>query len=87
MLYYLYENTNTYIYTHMTWFDFYNNNQNMGTINEIVQAYNLYVFQNQTPEVIDNSLRKVGTNNMILQENSYALIQEGKDEYGLLQEI
>lgn len=71
----------------MTWFDFYNNNQNMGTINEIVQAYNLYVFQNQTPEVIDNSLRKVGTNNMILQENSYALIQEGKDEYGLLQEI
>lgn len=87
MLYYLYENTNTHIYTHMTWFDFYNNNQNMGTINEIVQAYNLYVFQNQTSEVIDNSLRKVGTNNMILQENSYALIQEGKDEYGLLQEL
>ena len=71
----------------MTWFEFYNNNKSMGTINEIVQAYNIYIFQNQTPEILEEALRKLGTNNMILQENSYAIIQEGEHEYGLLQEI
>jgi hypothetical protein len=29
----------------------------------------------------------LGTNRMILQENSYTIIQEGEHEYGLLQEI
>jgi len=71
----------------MTWFEFYNNNKSMGTINEIVQAYNIYIFQNQTPEILEEALRKLGTNNMILQENSYAILQEGEHEYGLLQEI
>ena len=71
----------------MTWFEFYNNNKSMGTINEIVQAYNIYIFQNQTPEIMEEALRKLGTNNMILQENSYAIIQEGEHEYGLLQEV
>lgn len=71
----------------MTWFEFYNTNKSSGTINEIVQAYNTYVFQNQTPELLEEALRKLGTNNMILQENSYTIIQEGKHEYGLLQEI
>ena len=71
----------------MTWFEFYNNNKSSGTINEIVQAYNTYIFQNQTPELLEEALRKLGTNNMILQENSYAFIQEGEHEYGLLQEI
>ena len=71
----------------MTWFEFYNANQNSGTINEIVQAYNTYIFQNQTPEILEEALRKLGTNNMILQENSYAIIQEGEHEYGLLQEV
>ena len=71
----------------MTWFEFYNNNKSSGTINEIVQAYNTYIFQNQTPELLEEALRKLGTNNMILQENSYAILQEGQNEYGLLQEI
>ena len=71
----------------MTWFEFYNNNKSSGTINEIVQAYNTYIFQNQTPELLEEALRKLGTNNMILQENSYAIIQEGEHEYGILQEI
>ena len=71
----------------MTWFEFYNNNNSSGTINEIVQAYNTYIFQNQTPELLEEALRKLGTNNMILQENSYAILQEGQNEYGLLQEI
>ena len=71
----------------MNWFEFYNNNKSSGTINEIVQAYNTYIFQNQTPELLEEALRKLGTNNMILQENSYAIIQEGEHEYGLLQEI
>ena len=71
----------------MTWFEFYNNNKSSGTINEIVQAYNTYIFQNQTPQLLEEALRKLGTNNMILQENSYALIQEGEHEYGILQEI
>lgn len=71
----------------MTWFEFYNNNKSSGTINEIVQAYNTYIFQNQTPQLLEEALRKLGTNNMILQENSYAIIQEGEHEYGLLQEI
>lgn len=75
------------IYIHMDWFEFYNNNKSSGTINEIVQAYNTYIFQNQTPEMMETAIRMLGTNNMILQENSYAIIQEGEHEYGLLQEI
>jgi hypothetical protein len=71
----------------MTWFEFYNNNKSSGTINEIVQAYNTYIFQNQTQELLEEAIRKLGTNRMILQENSYAMIQEGEHEYGLLQEI
>ena len=71
----------------MTWFEFYNNNKSSGTINEIVQAYNTYIFQNQTSELLEEALRKLGTNDMILQENSYAILQEGQNEYGLLQEI
>ena len=72
---------------YMDWFDYYSANKNMGTINEVVQAYNAYVFQNQTPQILEEAIRKLGTNNMILQENSYAVIQEGEHEYGLLQEI
>jgi hypothetical protein len=71
----------------MTWFEFYNNNKSSGTINEIVQAYNTYIFQNQSQEVLEEAIRKLGTNNMILQENSYTIIQEGVNEYGILQEI
>jgi hypothetical protein len=71
----------------MDWFEYYNKHQNDGTINEIVQAYNAYVFQNQTPQLLEEAIRKLGTNRMILQENSYAIIQEGEHEYGLLQEI
>jgi hypothetical protein len=71
----------------MDWFDYYNAHQNEGTINEVVQAYNAYVFQNQTPQLLEDAIRKLGTNNMLLQENSYAFIQEGEHEYGLLQEI
>ena len=71
----------------MDWFTFYNENKNSGTINEIVQAYNAYVFQNQSPEVMEASRRMLGTNRMILQENSYVLIQEGVNQYGLLQEL
>jgi hypothetical protein len=71
----------------MTWFEFYNNNKSSGTINEIVQAYNTYIFQNQSQEVLEEAIRKLGTNRMILQENSYTIIQEGVNEYGILQEI
>ena len=69
----------------MDWFEYYNKHQNDGTINEIVQAYNTYVFQNQSQ--LEEAIRKLGTNRMILQENSYAMIQEGEHQYGLLQEI
>ena len=71
----------------MNWFEFYNNNKSSGTINEIAQAYNTYIFQNQTPQILEESMRMLGTNNMLLQENSYVLIQEGENEYGILQEI
>lgn len=71
----------------MDWFTFYKENENKGTINEIVQAYNMYVFQNQSPQVMEASMRMLGTNRMILQENSYVLIQEGINQYGLLQEL
>ena len=79
--------SNNYIYKSMTWFEFYNENKNSGTINKIVQAYNAYIFQNQTAEILEEAIRKLGRNQMILQENSYAIIQEGEHEYGLLQEI
>jgi len=71
----------------MDWFTFYKENKNNGTINEVVQAYNAYVFQNQSPQVMEASQRMLGTNRMILQENSYVLIQEGVNQYGLLQEL
>ena len=71
---------------YMDWFDYYSANKNIGTINEVVQAYNAYIFQNQTPQILEEAIRKLGTNNMLLQENSYALIQEGQHEYGILQE-
>lgn len=71
----------------MDWFTFYNDNKSIGTINEIVQAYNTYIFQNQTPEILEEAARKLGTNKMILQENSYVIIQEGENQYGLLQEV
>lgn len=71
----------------MDWFEYHSKHQNDGTINEIVQAYNAYIFQNQTPQLLEEAIRKLGTNNMILQENSYTIIQEGEHEYGLLQEI
>jgi len=71
---------------YMNWFDYYSANKNIGTINEVVQAYNAYVFQNQTPQILEEAIRKLGTNNMLLQENSYTLIQEGQHEYGILQE-
>jgi hypothetical protein len=71
----------------MDWFTFYKENENMGTINEIVQAYNMYVFQNQSPQVMEDAMRRLGTSRMILQENSYVLIQEGVNQYGLLQEL
>ena len=71
----------------MDWFDYYKKHKDGGTINEIAQAYNTYIFQNQTPQILEESMRMLGTNNMLLQENSYALIQEGVHEYGILQEI
>lgn len=71
----------------MDWFDYYKKHKDDGTINEIAQAYNTYIFQNQTPQILEESMRMLGTNNMLLQENSYSLIQEGVNEYGILQEI
>lgn len=71
----------------MDWFDYYKKHKDDGTINEIAQAYNTYIFQNQTPQILEESMRMLGTNNMLLQENSYVLIQEGENEYGILQEI
>jgi len=71
----------------MDWFDYYKKHKDNGTINEIAQAYNTYIFQNQSQEVLEEAIRKLGTNRMILQENSYTIIQEGVNEYGILQEI
>jgi hypothetical protein len=71
----------------MNWKEFYNKeNDGTKTINEIVQAYNLYLFQNQTTYEVEYAMRMLGTNSMILQENSYVLLQEGENNYGLLQE-
>ena len=70
----------------MDWFEYYKWHKNDGTIHEVVQSYNAYVFQNQSPQVMESAQRMLGTNKILLQENSYALIQEGINEYGLLQE-
>ena len=68
------------------WQQYYDLNKHNGDINEIASQYNMYVYQNE--EQYDAELiRKMGTNNMILQENSYTILQEGDNEYGLLQEI
>ena len=74
------------MYMVLSWQQYYDLNKHNGDINEIASQYNMYVYQNE--EQYDAELiRKMGTNNMILQENSYTILQEGDNEYGLLQEI
>lgn len=68
------------------WQEYYAMNKNNGSINEIAAQYNMYVYQNQQ-QYDAELIRKMGTNIMLLQENGYALIQEGEHQYGLLQEI
>ena len=69
----------------LSWQEYYDANKNNGNINEIVSQYNMYVYQNQQQYEAE-LIRKMGTNIMLLQENGYALIQEGENQYGLLQE-
>lgn len=72
----------------MDWSTYYKENKHIGDINEIATQYNMYVYQNQ--EQYDAELiRKLGnTNRFILQEElyNYIILQEGVNEYGILQE-
>ena len=71
----------------MTWFEFYNKNKHIGNINEVVTQYNMYVYQNKEQYEVE-LIRKSGNSDMfILLENGYILLQEGFNQYGLLQEI
>jgi hypothetical protein len=71
----------------LNWQRYYELHKHLGNINEIVAQYNMYVYQNE--EQYDAELiRKAGNSGLfILQEkNGYVILQEGKHEYGLLQE-
>ena len=74
------------MYMVLSWQEYYAMNKHNGSINEIASQYNMYVYQNQ--EQYDAELiRKMGNSDMfILQESGEVLIQEGVNEYGLLQE-
>ena len=69
----------------LTWDQFLNSYKGTNKpINEIAAEYTMYMMQNEDEYYIT---RKVGTNDMILQENGYALTIEGDNLYGLLQEL
>ena len=70
----------------LNWQKYYELHKHLGSINEIVAQYNMYVYQNE--EQYDAELiRKMGNSDkFILQENGYVILQEGKHEYGLWQE-
>ena len=70
----------------LNWQKYYELHKDSGNINEIAAQYNMYVYQNE--EQYDAELiRKMGLYGMfILQENGYILLQEGFNEYGLIQE-
>jgi hypothetical protein len=75
------------IFIGMDWFDYYKWHKNDGPLDEVVLAYNNYIYKKQALLLYDEEYKKLGTNVMIIQENSYTLIQEGEHQYGLLQEI
>jgi hypothetical protein len=72
----------------LSWQKYYEKFKHIGDINEVAAQYNMYVYQNQ--EQYDEELiRKMGNNSRyILQEEpyNYIILQEGKNEYGILQE-
>jgi hypothetical protein len=70
----------------LTWQQFYEINKNTGMmLNEIVMQYNMYVYQNEEQENVE-LIRKLGEQFFIMQENGYTLLQEGINQYALLQE-
>jgi hypothetical protein len=72
----------------MDWSTYYRENKHIGDINEVAAQYNMYVYQNQEQYDVE-LIRKMGNNsNFILQEEpyNYIILQEGKHEYGILQE-
>lgn len=72
----------------LSWQKYYEKFKHIGDINEVAAQYNMYVYQNQ--EQYDEELiRKMGNNSRyILQEEpyNYIILQEGQNEYGILQE-
>ena len=72
----------------MNWHTYYKLHKDGGTINEIVAQYNMYVYQNEEQYDVE-MIRKMGNDSkFILQEEpyNYILLQEGVNEYGILQE-
>jgi hypothetical protein len=72
----------------MNWHTYYKLHKDSGTINEIVMQYNMYVYQNEEQYDVE-MIRKMGSDfKFILQEEkyNYILLQEGVNEYGILQE-
>ena len=72
----------------LSWQKYYELHKGEGSINEIAAQYNMYVYQNEEQYDVE-LIRKMGSNsNFILQEEpyNYIILQEGKNEYGILQE-
>ncbi len=69
----------------LSWQQFYEMNKNIGNVNEIAAQYNMYVFQNEE-QYRSEFIRGSGGDRYILLEDGSILLQEGLNEYALLQE-
>ena len=72
----------------LSWQQYYELNKHTGNVNEVATQYNMYLLQNENI-YDDDMIRKLGGDSMfILQEEpyNYIILQEGFDEYGILQE-
>jgi len=72
----------------LSWQKYYELNKHIGNINEVAAQYNMYVYQNEEQYDVE-MIRKMGNDSkFILQEEkyNYILLQEGVNEYGILQE-
>lgn len=71
----------------LSWKQYYDLNKDKGTINEIAAQYNMYVYQNEEQYYAELIRRNGNGDLFILQESGHILLQEGINQFGLLQEF
>lgn len=71
----------------MEWTKYYRKYYDGEPLEEFFNKYKLHEQQERGPELTEEGYRIFGFNIMILGEDGYTIIQEGFNEYGLLQDF